>query len=319
MLRAGLAAVAILVGALAGCGDTESERVARIVFATSRDHVGPLTEPATINTEVYSMTVDGQDLRRLTDSSGLDLYPRVSPNGEEIACHSNRDTGTDTTDLFVMPAAGGDPRQLTRGGGVVSHEWSPDGELLVYTVDDEGPATIRVVRRDGSGDRELVEGSWPSWSPEGDRILYTVGEFLEEPQSLAIVAVEGGLPEPVSLGLDNASESAWSPSGDRIAFMHNPAGYSGDSSTWDEEIYVATIDGTGLERVSNRPGNDHWPPAWSSDGRCLTWQGDHVDPGTLSTEIYAAAVDVDEPEVMEVTTTNAVELFPAWAPGRCSL
>ncbi len=148
---------------------------------------------------------------------------------------------------------------------------------------------------------------------------FTVGEFLEEPQSLAIVAAGGGVPEPVPLGLDNASESAWSPAGDRIAFMHNPAGYEGDWSAWDEEIDVANIDGSELVRVSNRAGNDHWPPSWSSDGRCLTWQGDHADPGTLGTEVYAAAVDVAEPNGLAVTATDAVELFPAWAPGSCSL
>jgi TolB protein len=317
VLRASLAALAIVLACVAGCGG--GDEAARIVLSTSRDHVGDLTDPASINIEIYSMATAGGDLLRITDEPGLDLYPRVSPDGDEIAFLSNRVTADDTTDLFVMRSDGSDPRRLTSGGGIVSHEWSPDGELLAYTTDDEAPATIRIVRRDGSGDRELVEGSWPSWSPDGQRILFTVGEFFEEPQSLAIVAVEGGVPEPVPLGLDNASESAWSPAGDRIAFMHNPAGYAGSSGDWDEEIYVANVDGSGLVRVSKRPGNDHWPPAWSSDARCLVWQGDHRDPGTLDTEVYAAAVDVTEPETVEVTETDAVELFPAWAPGSCSL
>lgn len=320
MRRASLSAIAIVALAAAGCGSSASGgETARVVFSTSRDHVGPLADAASVNLEIYSMTVDGGDLRRITNQPGLDLYPRVSPDGDEIAFHSNRVTGDDTTDLFVMRSDGSDPRPLTTGGGVVSHAWSPDGEHLAYTIDDEGPATIHIVRRDGSDDRELVEGSWPSWSPDGERILFTVGEFLEEPQSLAIVAADGGVPEPVPVGLDNASESEWSPAGDRIAFMHNPAGYEADSSAWDEEIYIANVDGSGLVRVSNRAGNDHWPPSWSSDARCLTWQGDHRDPGTLNTEVYAAAVDVAEPETVKVTRTDAVELFPSWAPGSCSL
>lgn len=317
-----LIAAAGLAGgvALAACGASEDALAepARIVFATSRDHDGPLRELETVNAELYTMAVDGTGLQRITDDPAVDVYPRMSPGGDEIAFLSNRAGRGESFDLYVIRTDGAEVRRLTTGGGVQSAAWSPDGSTLAYTLERGGSSSVRLIGRNGAGDRRLVAGSWPSWSPDGRRILFTVGEFLREPQSLAVVDVAGGDPVPVSLGLDNASEAAWSPDGERIAFMHNPAGYEGSSNEWDEEIYVANVDGSRLARVSKRAGNDHWPPSWSSDGRCLVWQGDAPD-GRLNAEIYAAALDTADLRTRAVTATEAFELLPAWTPGSCPL
>ena len=73
------------------------------------------------------------------------------------------------------------------------------------------------------------------------------------------------------------------------------------------------IDGTNVVRVSNRPGNDHWPPSWSADGLCLAWQGDDPDPS-----IIVAAIDGGEP-INLTADSGFVEVFPDWSPGTCSL
>jgi hypothetical protein len=85
------------------------------------------------------------------------------------------------------------------------------------------------------------------------------------------------------------------------------------------EIYVAALDGTNVVRVSNRPGNDHWPPSWSADGRCLTWQGDdHDSNDNFASDIIVAALDGGEP-INVTADTGFGELFPDWSPGTCPL
>lgn len=301
------ATVATTEGA-AGSGGT-----AIIAFASNRDHEGPL-DFATANIEIYTMAADGTGIVRITHDPRVDFYPRWSPSGAEIAFVSNRDSGTESMDLYVINLATEQVRRVTTTGGVFGHEWSPDGSALAYAHEASTGTEVRTVLADGTDDRFVVEGLWPSFSPDGSQILFTQGEFFgDEPQRLAIVGLDGGTPVPVPLDLDNASESTWSPSGDRIAFMSNPNGYAGPVEDWDEEIYVAAIDGTRVVRVSNRPGNDHWPPSWSADGRCLAWQGDDPDPS-----IIVAAIDTGQP-INLTADSGFVELFPDWSPGSCPL
>jgi Tol biopolymer transport system component len=70
----------------------------------------------------------------------------------------------------------GPPRQLTRNGSA-DPKWSPDGRLIAFSADYE----LRVVSRDGSGERvvvsgrkgtDLLEPSYPVWSRDSRTIYY---------------------------------------------------------------------------------------------------------------------------------------------------
>jgi TolB protein len=314
-------ASAALVLIVAGCdGSSPAEDPAAIIaFTSNRDHDGPSEDFASMNTEIYTMAANGDDIVRITDDPAVDLYPRWSGSGSEIAFMSNRDSGTESMDLYVIDLDTQAVRRLTTTGGVFGHDWSPDDGTLVYAHETSTGLAVRTMRAGGTDDRFVVEGSWPSFSPDGSQILFTQGEFFDESQSLAIVDIETGSLTTVPLALDNASESTWSPTGDRIAFMSNPNGYEGAVQDWDEEIYIAALDGTGVVRVSNRPGNDHWPPSWSADGRCLAWQGDDPDsPDNFASDIIVAAVDGGE-SINVTADSDFGELFPDWSPGTCPL
>src|ERR1041384_2182779 len=60
--------------------------------------------------DLWIANEDGSGVTRLTDNKARDVYPRFSPDGNWIAFSSSRE-GND--DVYVIPAAGGKPRQLT--------------------------------------------------------------------------------------------------------------------------------------------------------------------------------------------------------------
>ena len=60
--------------------------------------------------DVYTMNLEGGDIRRLTDSLSDDGYPSWSPDGRWIAFDSDR---YGSFDLFVVRAEGGKPDRLT--------------------------------------------------------------------------------------------------------------------------------------------------------------------------------------------------------------
>ena len=60
--------------------------------------------------DLWLTTTDGGGARRITTSPGLELFPHFSPDGKWIAFTGQYDGNFN---VYVIPAAGGQPRQLT--------------------------------------------------------------------------------------------------------------------------------------------------------------------------------------------------------------
>jgi tricorn protease len=60
--------------------------------------------------DIWSVPASGGDARRLTSHPGMELFPKISPDGRWIA-FSGEYSGS--RQVYVMAAAGGLPRQLT--------------------------------------------------------------------------------------------------------------------------------------------------------------------------------------------------------------
>lgn len=92
------------------------------------DMLTPGVEPQ--EKDIHAMRPDGSDVRRLTDSPGLDEGPVWSPDGTKIAFSSARDG---QQEIYVMNADGSDQRRLTSNP---SRDESPDWQPLPF--DDRG-------------------------------------------------------------------------------------------------------------------------------------------------------------------------------------
>ncbi len=175
--------------------------------------------------------------------------------------------------LFVMPVAGGEPKQLTTGPWDVQDlTWSPDGarlailcnpqadadrrrEVELHLVDLEGGRTPLVTEK-------LITGV--AWSPRGDVLAFTAP--LEQGAGMLarlwLVPVEGGR-DPVCMTADlDLSEGdgvitdtrpghevplTWSSGGSRVYFLASGPGWTGIHSVDLEGQVRAEV--TGLRRI----------------------------------------------------------------------
>ncbi len=120
------------------------------------------------NSDVFLVEAKaGQKPRALTTSPGTDRDPAFSPDGKWIAYLAGgdpKDLWYATNHVAVVPAAGGDPRALTRelDRNVGSPRFSPDGRSIYFILEDGGnehlarvPAAGGTVERTVAGERSV--------------------------------------------------------------------------------------------------------------------------------------------------------------------
>ena len=85
--------------------------------------------------EIALIEPDGSNLRRLTESRGLDDYPAWSPDGRYLAFTSNRDGNLE---IYVQPLDG-PAVNVTRHPSIDNFPtWTPDGRLGFVSNRDDG-------------------------------------------------------------------------------------------------------------------------------------------------------------------------------------
>jgi len=79
--------------------------------------------------DLWTLPRAGGTAQRLTTHEGLELLPKLSPDGASVAFTGEYDGNTDA---FVIPVTGGEPRRLTFHPGVDQvAEWYPDGKSVL--------------------------------------------------------------------------------------------------------------------------------------------------------------------------------------------
>jgi len=102
----------------------------KLAFGSSRDG----------DYEIYVMDADGNNVRRLTRSPGIDQRPAWSPDGQRLAFVSNRDGNYE---IYVMHADGSNVRRLTRNEERDDYPtWHPDGKRLVFVGERAGKSDL---------------------------------------------------------------------------------------------------------------------------------------------------------------------------------
>jgi TolB protein len=160
----------------------------RIFFNSSR------TTPPTAKGEedeeddIFSMNVDGTDLRQHTRCRAVCTFPSPSPDGKRIAYRKVTATPGFRWDLsnsgrnsevVVADLDGTHEANLSNNAAFDGWPaWSPDGNWIAFASNRAGPALvgqIYLVHPDATGLRALTEGPWghvqPAWSSDSARVF----------------------------------------------------------------------------------------------------------------------------------------------------
>ncbi len=174
-----------------------------------------------------------------------------------------------TTQIFLVAADGGAPRQVSRGdvsygsatGGGPSLVWSPDGKSLIFSANlhpdvDFNPSDTEVYEMsvaDG-GVRQLTQrmgpDNGPALSPDGKLIAYTgYDDRFQGHQTTHMYMMnrDGSDSHLLNLKLDRDVNSLrWAGDGSGIYFLYDDQG--------DTKLAFATLDG-GMHNITQHVGN----------------------------------------------------------------
>lgn len=118
-----------------------------------------------LNYDIYAVNVASGNLRRITDTPGVEMDPRLSPDGRTIAYSATTravttiDSVAEDAHIFVVPTAGGQPTELNHALDRRSSapDWSGDGNDVLFTAADHGKTALYRVAADGGTPASVVD------------------------------------------------------------------------------------------------------------------------------------------------------------------
>ncbi|MCO5265686.1 MAG: PDZ domain-containing protein [Lentimicrobium sp.] len=137
--------------------------------------------------DIWTVEATGGNARRLTSHEGLELFPKISPDGKWIAFSAEY---SGSRQVFVIPSEGGSPRQLTfynsvgvmppRGGyDNVVLDWTPDSKQIMFrgnrTEFGDRNGKYFLVGLDGGFEKplQIVNGGFAVLSPDASKVCFT--------------------------------------------------------------------------------------------------------------------------------------------------
>ncbi|MGN6519178.1 MAG: winged helix-turn-helix domain-containing protein [Dokdonella sp.] len=258
---------------------------------------------------IVSWPLAGGAARRLDYAHAFndtDLDARYSPDGRWIAF---RRGANPNSDLFVVPAAGGEVRQLTRlATRIRGYDWVRDGSALVFSSGQGGQQALYVVDiADGRIDALGVQpAEYPSAARSTDTVVYEIPRIRQQLARIDVAAPAAPVDLVPSTGSDGFP--AASPVGDDVVFVSDRGG--------SQQLWILPHGAHEAYALTALPEPTLLHPIWRADGeRVLVTArgpfGGRLVEVEVSSRVVHALTDVADEDVRSGTYGGADGRFVA--------
>ncbi len=256
--------------------------------------------------QIYSMNLDGSDLKLISTGYGRCTCSYFLKNGKQILYSSTHVGSKDCPpkpdysrgyvwslypdyDIFIANRDGSNPKPLTTTPGYDAEATiSPNGKKIIFTSDRSGDLELYSMDINGKNMKQLTNipgyDGGAFYSPDNKKIVYRahrpateailkdyqslLKEHLIRPTTLEIFVMDADGKNQRQLTHNGKANFApfFLPNSKQIIFSSN----MDDPKGRNFELYLINIDGTGLERVTYNDTFDGFP-MFSPDGKKLVF------------------------------------------------
>ncbi len=236
----------------------------------------------------------------VTNFSGMEIQPSLSPDGRSVAFVSNRDS---QWDIYVGLVTGGSLIRITNDSNLEAYpRWSPDGSRIAYgRLNEAGLWDIWVVPALGGTPRRLLtNAAEPAWSPDGTSLAYS----NLNTNTIWLCDADGGntreATRPDSPAIRHR-QPAFSRDGTRLAFLRRPSGPYGELAVVEVRGRAAA---SGTVRYLTEDDAMLLTPVWSPDDEFIYFASSRG--GTVN--IWRMPPEGGEPEQITAGQGDDAEL-----------
>ena len=254
---------------------------------------------------LWMVATAGGEPYRFTWSLKNESAPQWSPDGKWIAFISNREgrraaegDGAAKSQIWIIPAAGGEAQQLTDVKGGVSvagfggggYSWAPDSTRIAFVSPE--PATDEEQKR-----------------MKEKRDMIVVDKDIKM-SHLWVIDIAGRQANQITHDRSDVTDPQWSPDGKQIAYVARPSPKADDGVLGD--IMVISASGGTPVILTKNEGPDT-SPRWSPDGRFITYlSGTRPQSGGQSDVLVMPSTGGQPRNMTEAFDRN--ESNPVWSP-----
>jgi len=313
----------------------------RIIFQSVRD-ASPNDPDVQANPlkyfELYTMKMDGSDIKRITNNQDWETHAEVSPDGKKVlfSILEGSDSMEDMDsrwEIAVMDIDGNNMELLTNNNYFdKGSDWNHDGTKIVY-ISDTAERTnedidnnvlmqydLYVMDADGTGRKKLTDAKSgevyadPAFSyNEPSKIVYVKLVGLSEITDLYIMDADGQNKRMIfehNEEIIAINDPMFSRDGSKIIFM-GQLDESGNHGIPIVNIFTINIDGTDLKRITQNDGESDVLPHYSPDGNLLTYYTYFWKNGVHNHQIRTANADGSNEKTI---SSFPWEAAPSWIP-----
>jgi dipeptidyl aminopeptidase/acylaminoacyl peptidase len=242
--------------------------------------------------------------------------PQISPDGKWVAytvSTPDLDANRSSSNIWLVPVAGGASVQLTQSGHDSSPVWSPDGKTLAFLSSRDGNSQVYLLPLDGGEARELTHLSTGAdivkWSPEGGTLAFTSSVYPDCKDDACNSARDA----------EKEKNKVKAHVAEHLLYRH--------WTHWNEgkrgHLFVVGLEPDAKPRDLTAGANYDVPPDqrggaddinFSSDGKelCFTAVTDKVEAISTNGDLFTVPVSGGEPK--RITTQPGFDGNPVYSP-----